>query len=337
MKALIINKPFEMTVGSWQKPAPSGDEVLVKVTASGICAGDLYYYMGKNPYASYPQVCGHEISGVVEDVGKNVSGIKKGARVAIEPFIACGQCYPCRIGKPNCCSNLSIIGVHRPGGYAEYLTVPATHIHILPSTLDTATAALAEPVTIAIHACQRGNAKKDEQMIVVGCGPIGIFCIEVARELGAKVYACDINPQRLEIAKELGATTMLSDDNLVKNILDHTNNEGFPLVIEATGVPTVMSQTVDMVAAGGRIVIAGLVKKGVGVTFEGLDFTRKELTILGSRTEFNCFPEALSLLANKKIKFADMSTSINMWDAPGIFSMLSEHPEKIHKGLLRVT
>lgn len=325
-----------MTVSSWKKPVPKKDEVLVKVTASGICAGDLYYYTGKNPYASYPQICGHEISGVIEDAGKNVKGLKKDAPVAIEPFIACGHCYPCRIGKSNCCANLSIIGVHRPGGYAEFLTVPATHIHVLPAKLDTAKAALAEPVTIAIHACQRGEVKKGEQMLVVGCGPIGIFCIEVARELGAKVYACDINPQRLEIARELGAIPILSDQKFIKNVLKHTNDEGFPLVIEATGVPAVMSQTVEMVAAGGRIVIAGLVKKGIGVTFEGLDFTRKELTILGTRTELNCFPEALRLLANKKIKFAEMSTEINMWDAPGIFSMLSQHPEKIHKGLLQI-
>jgi len=334
MKALVINKPFDMTVEKWYKPIPTKNEVLVKVTASGICAGDLYYYTGKNPYATYPQICGHEISGVVVDAGENVNGIEKDTAVAIEPFIACGHCYPCRIGKSNCCTNLSIIGVHRPGGYAEFLTVPATHIHALPAKLDIAKAALAEPVTIAIHACQRGEIKKNEKVLIVGCGPIGIFCIEVARERGAEVFACDINPQRLAIAEELGAETILSGEHIIKDILDYTNGEGFPVVIEATGSPAVMSQTVDMVASGGRIVIAGLVKKGTGVTFEGLDFTRKELTILGTRTEVKCFPEAIRLLASKKIRFAEMSTRINMWDAPGIFAMLSEHPEKIHKGLL---
>jgi L-gulonate 5-dehydrogenase len=334
MKALVINKPFSMTVEKWRKPIPAKNEVLIEVAASGICAGDLYYYVGKNPYATYPQICGHEISGVVVDCGKNVTGVAAGTKVAVEPFIACGKCYPCSIGKTNCCTNLVIVGVHRMGGYADYLAVPATHIHVVPPKLDVTRAALAEPVTIALHACHRAQLKKGEEVLVIGCGPIGIFCIEVAREMGAKVYASDVNSKRLAIAEELGATTILSDDNMLKKIGALTRREGFPVVIEATGVPEVMSKTVDMVAAGGRIVIAGLVKKGVGVTFEGLDFTRKELTILGTRTEVKCFPEALQLLAKKKIRFAEMSTRIDMWQAPEIFEMLSTHPEKIHKGLL---
>ncbi len=323
-----------MTVEKWRKPVPGNNEVLVQVAASGICAGDLYYYLGKNPYATYPQICGHEISGTVADADKMVTGIKAGMPVAIEPFISCGQCYPCSIGKTNCCTNLCIIGVHRPGGYADFLTVPATHIYPIPENLDIIKAALAEPVTIALHACHRAQLKKEEQVLIAGCGPIGIFCIEVAREKGAIVYASDINPQRLEVAEELGAIPILADENMIKKINYYTNQQGFPVVVEATGSPAVMSQTVEMVAAGGRIVIAGLVKKGTGVTFEGLDFTRKELTILGTRTEVKCFPEALQLLADRKIKFAEMSTHIDMWQAPYIFDMLSKHPEKIHKGLL---
>jgi len=334
MKALVINKPFDMEVKNCNDPQLAPGEVLLQVSASGICAGDLYYYMGKNPYATYPQICGHEISGIVMAVGLNVSAVKVGTRVVVEPFISCGKCYPCRIGKNNCCANLSIIGVHKPGGYADLVAVPASHVYEVPDNLDLSKAALAEPVTIALHACYRGEVQADEQVLIAGCGPIGIFCIEVARAKGAKVYACDINRNRLRIAEELGAVTFLSDDSFIENIFDHTNGEGFPVVIEATGVPDVMSQTVDMVAAGGRIVIAGLVKKGIKVPFEGLDFTRKELTILGTRTEINCFPEALALLAENKIKFADLSTHINMWDAPGIFSQLNEHPGIIHKGLL---
>jgi threonine dehydrogenase-like Zn-dependent dehydrogenase len=214
------------------------------------------------------------------------------------------------------------------------VAVPFTHVHQIPLDLDVSKAALAEPVTIALHACYRGALAKGERVLVVGCGPIGMFCVEVAREKGAEVFACDINRERLEIAAELGAVPILSDETLFQNIEKITGGEGFPLVIEATGVPDVMSKTVEMVAAGGRIVIAGLVKKGVKVGFEGLDFTRKELTILGTRTEVNCFPEAIRLLADGKIKFADRSTRISMWDAPGMFSVLSKRPDTIHKGLL---
>ncbi|MEJ7587773.1 MAG: alcohol dehydrogenase catalytic domain-containing protein [Ferruginibacter sp.] len=267
MRALVINEPFNMKVENRPKPVPGHNELMVEVTASGICAGDLYYYLGKHPYASYPQICGHEISGIVLDAGDNVTGIKAGMAVAIEPFIACGCYYPCSIGKTNCCTNLCIIGVHRPGGYADYLTVPGTHVHEVPANLDIAKAALAEPVKIALHAFERAQLMKGEQVLIVGCGALGIFCIEVAREKGAVVFACDTNRQRLAIAKQLGAETILSDGQLINKIGELTRQQGFAVVVEATGVATSMSQTVDMVASGGRIVIAGLVNKRDGCNF----------------------------------------------------------------------
>jgi 2-desacetyl-2-hydroxyethyl bacteriochlorophyllide A dehydrogenase len=293
----------------------------------------MYYYLGKNPYASYPQICGHEISGIVVEAGKGVADIT-GTAVVIEPFVACGHCYPCRVHKPNCCVNLRIIGVHSAGGYADYVCAPASHVHVIPATLPVSTAALAEPLTIALHALSRGQLQAGEAVLVMGCGPIGMFCIEVAREKGAQVYASDVNPERLEMANELGAITLLANEKLAALSLEHTGGDGFPLVIEATGVPAVMSQTVDLVAAGGRIVIAGLAGKGVNVPFPGLEFTRKELTILGTRTEINCFPEALSLLAEKRIRFAQAATRLDMWDGPRIFQSLADQPGKIHKGLL---
>ncbi|MBA3872550.1 MAG: alcohol dehydrogenase catalytic domain-containing protein, partial [Anaerolineae bacterium] len=129
MRAAIIHSPMHMQVGTWDKPIPSAGEVLISVGATGICAGDIYFYLGKNPYAVYPQICGHEIAGTVIEIGEGVTELQPGTRVAVEPFIGCGKCYPCRIGKSNCCANLEIIGVHRPGGFAEYLIAPASHVH----------------------------------------------------------------------------------------------------------------------------------------------------------------------------------------------------------------
>src|SRR5882672_860429 len=114
MRAVIMDQPHAMRVGQWALPKLGPTEVLVEVAAAGICAGDMYFYLGKNPYATYPQVCGHEIAGVVSDAAADVNEFKAGDRVAVEPFIGCGKCYPCRIGKSNCCSKLEIIGVHRP-------------------------------------------------------------------------------------------------------------------------------------------------------------------------------------------------------------------------------
>jgi threonine dehydrogenase-like Zn-dependent dehydrogenase len=310
--------------------------VLVAVQAAGICAGDMYIYLGKSPYVVYPQVGGHEISGVVAEVGYGVTGVQPGDRVVVEPFLGCGKCYPCRVGKPNCCANLQIIGVHRAGGFAEYVTAPASHIHRIPAGLSPLFASFAEPVAIGVQACRRGEVGAEDDVLILGCGPIGLALIEVARARGARVLATDILPERLETAAQLGAETLHAGPDLLPNMLERTNGEGMPVVIEATGSPQAMEQTVDLVAASGRIVIVGLVKQGVGITFPGLDFTRKEMTVVGSRASANCFPEALDLLARGAIHYPKIATAFSMWDAPEIFASLANNPGKVHKGVLMV-
>src|SRR5262245_49523398 len=132
MRAAILRAPGQFEIGEWKTPEPAAGEALVRIAAAGICAGDLYLYQGKNPYARYPQICGHEMSGTVVDVGQGVSDLRPGDAVVVEPFIGCGQCYTCRIGKPNCCPKLTILGVNRAGGYAELVTAPVRNIHRVP-------------------------------------------------------------------------------------------------------------------------------------------------------------------------------------------------------------
>jgi L-gulonate 5-dehydrogenase len=334
MKAAIFDAPFRMHVGGWEQPAPGADEVLVAVKAAGICAGDMHIYSGKSPYAEFPIIGGHEICGTVERLGEQVSNFAAGQLVVVEPFLSCGTCYPCRIGKSNCCARLQIIGVHRPGGYAESVLVPATHLHLVPANLSPLWAAFAEPVTIGIHACHRAAILPSEYVLVLGCGPIGLAIIEVALSKKAYVVAVDINEQRLETARGLGAKVLPGGDNLVAAVLQQTDQDGAPVVIEATGNPAAIESTVQLVAPGGRIVIVGLTARGVGVMFPGLDFTRKELTILGSRTEVNCFPEALALLASGQLGFPRAATEFSLWSAPEVFEDLSHYPGKIQKGVL---
>jgi L-gulonate 5-dehydrogenase len=334
MKAAIFDAPQQMHVGDWQTPAPGPGEVLVSVQAAGICAGDLYIYQGRNPYAAYPIIGGHEICGVVAGVGRGVDGIPAGQRVVVEPFLGCGQCYPCRIGKSNCCAQLRIIGIHQAGGYADFVCVPATHIHPVPAGLSPVFASFAEPVAIGVQACRRGQVKAGEYVLILGAGPIGLALIEVAQARGAKPVVTDVLDSRLQFAQTLGAQTLKADKSLLRHVLDHTNGEGAPVVIEATGNAQAMASTVDLVAAGGRIVIVGLVKKGTMVPFPGLDFTRKEMTVVGSRASVNCFPESLALLGSGKIRYPKVATEFNLWDAPGVFSKLHSAPESVHKGVL---
>jgi 2-desacetyl-2-hydroxyethyl bacteriochlorophyllide A dehydrogenase len=334
MRAAIMHAPHEMSVGQWETPRVGAGEIMVSVAAAGVCAGDMYFYLGKNPYAVYPQICGHEIAGVVRELGEGVTGPEPGSSVVVEPFLGCGKCYPCRVGKSNCCDKLRIIGVHQPGGYADFVVAPATHVHVVPPGLNLFEATFAEPVAIGVQATRRGAVQAGEDVLILGCGPIGLALVEVVQALGARPIVTDVLPDRLATAAQFGAETLPADDRLLATILERTNGEGMPVVIEATGNPKAMEQTVDLVAAGGRIVIVGLVKQGVNVAFPGLDFTRKEMTIVGSRASVNCFPEALQLLAEGKIRYPKIATALSLWDAPTVFADLAEHPGKLHKAVL---
>ena len=336
MKAAIFDAPQQMHVGTWKENSPGPNEVRVDVRATGICAGDMYIYQGRNPYAAYPIIGGHEICGVVAEAGSNVKNLPAGTLVVVEPFLGCGKCYPCRIGKSNCCANLRIIGIHQAGGFAESVITPATQIHLVPKGLSAMEASFAEPVAIGVQACRRGNVREGEYVLILGCGPIGLALIEVAKARGARPVATDVNEARLEFARTLGAEVMKTDDQLPAKVLDQTNGEGAPVVIEATGNIQAMESTVHLVAAGGRIVIVGLVKKGLEVKFPGLDFTRKEMTIVGSRASVNCFPESLELLASGKIRYPKVATRFSMWEAPEVFARLNADPAAVHKGVLVV-
>ena len=334
MRAVILEAPRVMTVGEFATPQPGPGEALISVAACGICAGDLYIYHGRNPYGSYPQICGHEIAGVVVDLGRDVSGFSAGDPVVVEPFLGCGRCYPCRIGKRNCCAALQIKGVTQPGGCAELLVSPIDNVHKVPSGMPLSTAALTEPLAVAVQACRRGQVQRGELVLVLGCGPIGLALIEVARARGASVIATDLMTSRLEVAASMGVETVLADANLLPRILQMTDGEGVPVVMEATGNITAIQQTAELVASGGRIVIVGLIPEGATASFPALDLTRKEMTIVGSRASVNCFPEAIDLLATGNLTLPRIAGAFDLWDAPKIFAEMSAKPLSIHKGVL---
>jgi L-gulonate 5-dehydrogenase len=333
MRAAIFDHPQSIRIADAPKPVPGPGEVLVRVRAAGLCAGDLYIYTGKNPYVTYPRIGCHEIAGTVEAYGPGASGPQVGTRVVVDPFIGCGHCYPCRVGKRNCCANLTIIGVHREGGFADFVTAPAGNLNPVPEGLTDFEAAFAEPVAIGVQGCRRGMVGDRDTVLVLGAGPIGLAIVEVARAHGATVYATDLSTERLSTAADLGAIPVAGGAGLLERVLEITNGEGMPVVMEATGAAPAMEETTDLVAAGGRVVILGLVKKGQGITFPGLDFTRKEVTILGSRASVDCFPEALDLLASGKIHYPKIASSFPLSEAPAVFKTLADNPMALHKAV----
>ena len=334
MKALVLEAPQQLKVTDWPAPPCGPSDVRIRPIAAGICAGDLYLYGGKNPYAKYPLIGGHEVCGIVTEVGGEVRRFRPGDRVVIEPVVGCGHCYSCRHGKLNCCANFCLIGLHRPGGYAELCVAPERNVHAVPAALDPTPASFAEPLAIGIHACRRGSLQAGENCLILGAGPIGLAILEIAKLRGARVLISDVNEGRLAFARELGAQAIKADDKLRDLVRAETSDEGVDVVIEATGNVRAIQSTIELVAPGGRIVIVGLVTNGVGVTFPGLDLTRKEVNILGSRNSVNCFPEAIALLANGAVKYPRIATRIPMWDAVPIFAKLNENPTAMHKGVL---
>jgi L-gulonate 5-dehydrogenase len=333
MRAAVFTEPGHIALVQRPRPTPSAGEVLIEVTATGLCAGDLYIFLGKNPYVSYPRIGGHEIAGRVASVGAEVEGLSIGAAVVVEPFIGCGHCYPCLVGKPNCCANLQIIGVHREGGFADFVQAPATRVIPIPDGLEPFLASFAEPVAIAVQACRRGMVSADDTVLIVGAGPIGLALVEVAHARGARVFVTDLSPARLATAARLGAEPLAPGDRLLPEVMEITRGEGMPVVIEATGNRRAMESTVALVAPGGRIVIVGLVASGIDIALPGLDLTRKEMTILGSRASTDCFPESLTLLASGAIRYPEVGAAFDLDAAPDVFAQLAGNPEALHKAV----
>lgn len=337
MKAAVFGAPHDIHMEERPRPEPDAGEVRVAVRATGVCAGDLYIYAGSNPYVSYPRIGGHEIAGILDKLGPDTIGPAVGTPVVVEPFVGCGICYACRVGKSNCCANLHIIGVHSDGGFAQYVIAPVDRLHKIPANMPAHKASFAEPVAIGLQACRRGEIMKGDRVLILGAGPIGLALIEVAQSRGASVFVTDIDRERLDAAAGLGATALAAGDALVDEVGRHTDGQGMPAVIEATGNPKVMESTIDLVAAGGRIVIVGLAKKGQMVHLAGLDLTRKEVTLLGSRASVDCFPESLELIAGGAIGYTDTASLFTLDAAVDVFSRLSKPGSGIQKAVFTTT
>jgi L-gulonate 5-dehydrogenase len=203
----------------------------------------------------------------------------------------------------------------------------------VPDGLSAFKASFAEPVAIGVQACRRGQVTADDTVLILGAGPIGLAIVEVTRVRGAKAYITDIVEDRLHTAADLGAIPISAGESLLDSVMRITNGEGMPVVIEATGNVKAMESTVDLVAAGGRIVIVGLVKQGTTVSLPGLDLTRKEMTIVGSRASTGCFPDSLALLASGAIRYPDIATPFALASAPKVFADLAEDPSRLHKAV----
>lgn len=309
MKAIVFHAPQNISIDDVAMPEYGEQEALVKVIQVGICGGDIHFYDGSQPYANYPQIYGHEMVGRIAALPNGYDGaLKNGDLVVSEILDACGECYPCRHGKPNCCANLKVIGAHSPGAFAEYAVYPLKNIHKVPANVDVDSAVLVEPYTIGYHCVERSEICAGETALVIGVGAIGLTIVDILKSKGIRTIAADISEFRLNKAKAMGADEIInsSRENLLERTLELTGGEGAGVVFEATGVSSIMSMTQDLVAAGGMITIVGLTTKDV--SFHGLNFTKREMTIHGCRNSVGAFGPVLKLMSEKKLHEKELLT-----------------------------
>jgi 2-desacetyl-2-hydroxyethyl bacteriochlorophyllide A dehydrogenase len=313
MRAVIIDAPGTIRVGSVPDPTPHPDELVIRVEACGICGTDLHLIDGDSPLARYPLVPGHEFAGEVVALGSNVprysgseAGVKIGSRVAIEPNLYCGHCQSCRTGHENLCLNYKALGVTTNGALAEYVTVPASKAYILPDTLSLREAALIEPLSCAVHGMHSLNPRSGDTALIVGAGTMGMLLLQLIRRGGAsRVAMVDLNEQRLTHAKQLGANRTYT--NIRQTLIDEPH--GFNCVIDATGVPAVIEQAFMAVKRGGRFMIFGVAPSNASVSLSPFRIYNEEITVIGSMAVLFSFQAALDLLTGGIIDTRAMLTS----------------------------
>ena len=281
MKYIVCETPGKLTLNTAEIPSPATDEVLVKIRRIGICGTDLHAFAGNQAFFSYPRILGHELAGEIYDSNGH-SEFNSGDKVAIIPYINCGNCLACRAGKTNCCASLKVLGVHTDGGMQEVIAV-SSRLLIPAPNLSWEEIAIIEPLCIAAHAVKRAQISPGQRALVIGCGPIGLAIIKFAKLAGATVIAMDLNEQRLQVASEdFGADHIIQAGPSAKNEVNTlTKSDLCDVVFDATGNKAALEAGVDFMGHGGKYLLVGLYKDFL--SFHHPSLHAKETSVLCSR------------------------------------------------------
>jgi L-gulonate 5-dehydrogenase len=339
MKAFQVRAPFEFGLAQVAMPQVAPGEVKVEVAYAGICGSDMHIIHGQNAFVRFPRVTGHEFSGVVREVGQSVEHLKVGDRVCIDPVISCGTCYPCRINRPNVCTRLQVIGVHRDGGFSEQVCVPAENAHRLPDSMALSHAALVEPYSIALNVLDRMQPHPGDSLLIYGAGVIGLTLVQMARALGlTDITVTDVIDARLETASALGASRTLNGKavDVEATMRELTDGEGVPLIVDAACIPALMPQMVRLASPAGRIGLLGF--NAVPSDLVQLEMIKKELTLVGSRLNNRKFPRVIELIASGELHVQEMiSHRVSFDEMPAAIDLIENHPEQTRKVLVELS
>ena len=326
MEALICTKPGSFEYKEIAAPVLQPGHAIIKIKRIGICGTDLHAYSGTQPYFTYPRILGHELAAdLIEADGADE--FVPGEALTVIPYFNCGTCIACRNGKPNCCTQIKVCGVHIDGGMSTYLSVPSYSL-IKSEGLVYDELALIEPLAIGAHGIRRANVQKDEFVLVIGAGPIGLGTIMFAQIAGAKVIALDINDQRLKFCKENLTTEYIinaSGEDVIERLREITNGDMPTVVIDATGSQKAINNALQYLAHGGRFVLIGLQKEEI--CFSHPEFHKRETTLMSSRNAtrddfvhvINSIKNGLvnpAMLITHRVKFNEVKDAFITWSDP---------------------
>lgn len=314
MKALVCDKPGHFKSIKMERPQLKKRQAIIKIKRIGICGTDIHAFEGNQPFLTYPRILGHELSGIlVEADGAN--GFIGGESVTIIPYFNCGTCIACLKGKTNCCVQIKVCGIHIDGGMVEYLSVPSDSlVHGEGLTFDEL--ALVEPLAIGAHGVKRANISRDEFVLVIGTGPIGLGTIEFARISGGKVIALDLNENRLKFCKEklnVAYTVNALTDNVMEKLMEITNGDMPTVVFDVTGNQKAINNGFQYLAHGGKYVLIGIQKEEI--SFSHPEFHKREATLMSSRNATRQdFEYVIKCLKKRKINPTNYITHRVLFD-----------------------
>lgn len=333
MKAVQILSPNQLRVIDVERPViDTENNVLVRMTAAGICGSDVGIYHGTNAAATYPRIIGHEMVGVIEETVGETNGLKPGDRVIINQVTSCGHCYPCSKGRGNVCDNLKVRGVHIDGGYREYIAVPAADCYLLPDSISDQDAVMIEPTTIAIQSCTRAELEKSDMLLIYGAGALGSSILRIARQLCDHIIVADIVDDKLEEARQAGAkyTINAKTEDFKAKVLEYTNGRGATVSIDAACVKDSLLMLLQATGNAGRVITMGFSTAPTEVN--QFLITSKELDVRGSRLQNKMFGKAIEMI---KAGTLDLSGSVShtfpLTEAQKAFDFVDSRDPSIRK------
>lgn len=336
MKAVQIVKPEQLEIIELEKPViDHKNNVLIKMTAAGICGSDVGIYHGTNAAATYPRIIGHEMVGIVEEVGADVQDLKPGDRVIVNQVTSCGECYPCKKGRGNVCDHLAVRGVHIDGGYREYITAPESDCYILPDSLSDQDAVMIEPTTIAIQSCTRAELEKDDMLLLYGAGALGSSILKIARQLCDHIIVADVVNEKLEEAKKAGAkyTINVLEEDFLAKVLEYTHGRGSTVSIDAACVKNSLLLLLQATGNAGRVITMGFSTSATEIN--QFLITSKELDVRGSRLQNKMFGKAIEMIHEGKLNLTgSVSHTFPLTKAQEAFDFIDSKDSSIRKIVL---